>query len=394
MNQYKYGPGGGGGGWYGGGAANSASDSSTTYRTYNGGGSGYVYTSSTAANYPSGCLLTSSYYLTEAETIAGNQTIPLYSGGTGTGNTGNGAIRITVIDIGSMPLRIKQNGIWVPGQTLYIKENGVWSEVDTKNVKDYIKTDSKIKNKYAWGKYEVTADSNTVFFIKDALKDESSYNHNLTNTGVTLSSNICKLGNSSLYLSGNTYIDTSLNMSLSGDFTVDWWGYQENGAQWPTVFELYNSSSTARGYFVHTIAGSDSSQRSVLCFGSSQSAFTASSQSSYLNKWVHYAMTKAGTLLTLYINGISAITLTPSTTLIPNAIRVGGVKNNYSTGGDYVGYIDNFRISNTVRWTSNFNPPKAGDYIPKQLISCIEDEKNNTYPNGDYAADGYYYERL
>lgn len=36
--------------------------------------SGCVYTSSTASNYPSGCLLNSAYYLTDASTIAGNST--------------------------------------------------------------------------------------------------------------------------------------------------------------------------------------------------------------------------------------------------------------------------------------------------------------------------------
>ena len=44
----------GGGGWYGGGSTS--------------GGSGYVYTSSTASDYPTGCLLNSSYYLTNAST--------------------------------------------------------------------------------------------------------------------------------------------------------------------------------------------------------------------------------------------------------------------------------------------------------------------------------------
>ena len=91
---YNYGSGGGGGGFYGGGACSSYSDS-TNYRTYNGGGSGYVYTSNTASNYPSGCLLNSSYYLTDTQTIAGNQSFLAPSGSTETGHSGNGYVRIT-----------------------------------------------------------------------------------------------------------------------------------------------------------------------------------------------------------------------------------------------------------------------------------------------------------
>jgi hypothetical protein len=59
-----------------------------------GGGSGYVYTSSTYSQYPSGCLLTPEYYLTNAQTFGGNQSIALPNDTTSTGNTGNGYIRI------------------------------------------------------------------------------------------------------------------------------------------------------------------------------------------------------------------------------------------------------------------------------------------------------------
>lgn len=79
---------GGGGGWYGGGFSASGGG---------GGGSGYVYTSSSASNYPSGCLLDSSYYLEDWILWAGNRQIPLpnNSSGTQTGNGGNGYARIT-----------------------------------------------------------------------------------------------------------------------------------------------------------------------------------------------------------------------------------------------------------------------------------------------------------
>lgn len=109
-SNYNYGPGGGGGGWYGGGASANSSDSSADYRTYNGGGSGYVYTSSTASNYPSGCLLNSNYYLTNASTAIGySKTNP---GGV------YGYIRITVLS----PLNIKVNSsTYAPIKAVYIK---------------------------------------------------------------------------------------------------------------------------------------------------------------------------------------------------------------------------------------------------------------------------------
>lgn len=113
---YNYGPGGGGGGWYGGGASTNVSDGSADYRTYNGGGSGYVYTLSTASNYPSGCLLNSNYYLTNASTAIGyTKTNP---GGA------HGYIRITVLS----PLNVKINSnTYAPIKAIYTKiDNTTW----------------------------------------------------------------------------------------------------------------------------------------------------------------------------------------------------------------------------------------------------------------------------
>ena len=94
--------GGGGGGWYGGGTVNGSQTiptSNSTSDTSGGcGGSGYVYTSSTASNYPSGCTLNSNYYLIAAETIAGDQSFNDPNGTSEIGHSGNGYIRITVID--------------------------------------------------------------------------------------------------------------------------------------------------------------------------------------------------------------------------------------------------------------------------------------------------------
>ena len=86
--------GGGGGGWYGGSSGISGGTDSG-----GGGGSGYVYTSSTASNYPSGCLLNSSYYLTNAQTIAGSTSFTSPTGTSEVGHNDNGYIRITVIEV-------------------------------------------------------------------------------------------------------------------------------------------------------------------------------------------------------------------------------------------------------------------------------------------------------
>ena len=134
--------GGGGAGWYGGGAAGYRG-SSSVYPRYvggGGGGSGYVYTSTTASNYPSGCLLNSAYYLTDASTIAGNTAFTSPTGTSETGHSGDGYIRITAIEVPTVTFRVKKDsqiitssegrvkvsGVWKPIVAQYVKVNGVW----------------------------------------------------------------------------------------------------------------------------------------------------------------------------------------------------------------------------------------------------------------------------
>lgn len=93
---YNYVASGGGGGWYGGCSSTIKSDSNSNYCFRCGGGSGYVYTSENASNFPTGCLLNSSYYLTDSETIGGNSDMTEPDGSYSTkGHVGSGYARIT-----------------------------------------------------------------------------------------------------------------------------------------------------------------------------------------------------------------------------------------------------------------------------------------------------------
>lgn len=88
-------PGGGGGGWYGG-SGGSINYGSTM--AGGGGGSGFVFTEYTISDVPTGFLLNGDYYLSEAQTIAGNQSFPAPGGGNETGHSGNGYARITLVE--------------------------------------------------------------------------------------------------------------------------------------------------------------------------------------------------------------------------------------------------------------------------------------------------------
>lgn len=311
-NNYKYSSGGGGGGWYGGGACTSYSDSSSGLRGYNGGGSGYVYTSSTASNYPSGCLLNSAYYLTDAATIGGNESIPDSTTGSNvTGNSGNGYIRITVIKIESINMKVK---------------------VDKR----------------------IVDDSTVTFFLNGESLSDASQNGNIisASNGVVLSNEQSKFGGKSLYFDGNSYLETSL--PSEGDVTIDFWMYfTEYGSTYPTPFNYV--SGTTRGMYLHAMTD-------TTVFASASSSAFNSTNSDVLTTgaWIHIAFVRVGTDTNFYVNG--ALKTTVSGCLTTNDRMVLGNLVSSASNTQYKGYIDYFRVSNIARWTSDFDVPTEESY--------------------------------
>lgn len=119
----------GGGGWYGGSGA--YPDSSGDDDRGGGGGSGYVYTSSTASNYPTGCLLNSEYYLANAVTKDGNTSFVGTGGARETGHSGDGYVRITARKVQSLDIPVNIGGTWKDMDSAYVNIGGAWKSVDS-----------------------------------------------------------------------------------------------------------------------------------------------------------------------------------------------------------------------------------------------------------------------
>lgn len=160
----------GGGGWYGGGG--SYPDGSGDDDRGGGGGSGYVYTSSTASNYPSGCLLNSSYYLTDAQTIAGNTAFTSPTGTNETGHTGNGYIRITAIKAGSGSTLVKTtSNTWKEQKQMFIN-TGASTIVPSGLVElEYIKPNS---TQYINTQFIPTGNTRVIFTFEPTVADNQA----------------------------------------------------------------------------------------------------------------------------------------------------------------------------------------------------------------------------
>lgn len=135
-NAHKYTDGGFG---YGGQGYTTQSSTSDSY-TIAGGGAGLYGGSGGYYAYASGCGgsgYVNTSLLTSASTKAGNVSFKDYSGSIVTGHSGNGAIKITVLNvtISTMNIRIKKNNSLYSISKGQIKINNIWNDVNSAYIK-------------------------------------------------------------------------------------------------------------------------------------------------------------------------------------------------------------------------------------------------------------------
>ena len=189
----------------------------------------------------------------------------------------------------------------------------------------------------------------------EEIVDASNNHVPLTNHGVTVSSAQSKFGGKSLYFNGQSKITFSLpNLSnlFHGDFTIDWWEYRQNNGI-SVMFDLLDSIG-----YSHLFLRFSGNQIFSSYGGGAWNAVNAAFLSlNPQNEWAHNAFIKSGDTLRMFVNGKLAWNGN-----VNSASYSGG--NNTISIGDYlhvsgglIGYIDEFRLSDIARWTSDFTPP-------------------------------------
>jgi len=138
----------------------------------------------------------------------------------------------------------------------------------------------------------------------------------------------------------------------TGDFTVEWWSYQTatNGIQ-----GIWRNSTgdalNAIGYWTIQQPGG------LLTVSISNGTTTDTISSNGVittNTWNHYAFVRNGNLFKLYVNGVAQTQTLTSTINLPAQVGFMQIGN---AGGNYFGYVTNFRIvKGTAVYTSNFTP--------------------------------------
>jgi hypothetical protein len=158
----------------------------------------------------------------------------------------------------------------------------------------------------------------------------------------------------------------------SGDFTLDCWvrfnalpvtqamfitKYETAGAQ-RCFFWAYNDS-TASMEFRYSPDGSGST-----LFSQPMSPTTAT--------WYHLAVVRDGGDILMFVDGTQIGTTDTITESLFNgtaALNIGAF--NAGTGGFLDGWMDEIRVSNVARWTSNFTPPAAPYSVDTYAVAWI-----------------------
>ena len=139
----------------------------------------------------------------------------------------------------------------------------------------------------------------------------------------------------------------------TGDFTVECWGQFTNISSNRTLFTVDQTA-------IQVYYRSSSGDWAIYDAGATTSGVSVSNRT-----WYHVALVRSSGTITLYVDGTSVVSKANASDLTGN-ITVGA----YGTTTDPMrGYISNFRVSDTARYTSNFTAPTSALEVDADTIS-------------------------
>ncbi|SEO82678.1 LamG-like jellyroll fold domain-containing protein [Propionispora vibrioides] len=224
--------------------------------------------------------------------------------------------------------------------------------------------------------YEVDQYTVSLLHFDDGIKDETGKIWT-SNGNVSVSSDPKQVGTSSLFFNNGvlSFADSNKNFALgTGDFTIECFIYITQSSTQYGMPVIGNYTFSADGYTGHSgwaLAVNRTEQDSVgpfgICLDNYDSSGVRNIHLTYptlitVNVWHHIAVVRSQQSFYLFLDGKLVATQTSNASIdVPKPY---GYIGNYNTstgklnaGSAFHGYIDELRISNTARWTSNFIPP-------------------------------------
>ena len=206
----------------------------------------------------------------------------------------------------------------------------------------------------------ITAVTNTKLLLNmaDGQAIDSAAQNNLTLYGTAKTSTAQKkFGTASLLLDGNSDYAIFPNGATggAGDWTIEMFIFSSNvnSGEFGTILD--NRPDSTNGLYQTLVLAA-----ATLKFATAGAYKITSGDALSVNTWYHVALCKAGSSTKMFIDGTqTGSTYTDNNTYI-NTVRTQlGAEVSFGSGVAefFNGYIDDFRISNMARYTSNFTAP-------------------------------------
>ena len=218
----------------------------------------------------------------------------------------------------------------------------------------------------------------------ESLTDKSQNAVTVTVQGaVTVDSSVKKIGNSSLKFAGalTDYltVPSSSLFAFPEDFTIEFWTYanqwgQRNGAT------IYFSNGTLNEFQL----GIYPSATQINLYFNGSSLITASLSASVVGRWVHIALVRSGSTITIYENGTAVGSGTSSYSVPASICYIGRQlpRSPIDYGHNLDGYIDDLRVTKSARYTANFTPSTRPLSLPGVITDLTKNKNLGTFTNG------------
>ena len=208
--------------------------------------------------------------------------------------------------------------------------------------------------------------------------DDSTNNFAVTRVGNTTQGTFTPYGsNWSNYFDGSgdyLGLPANANLTLNGDFTIEFWIYLKASTGSQTVFA--NSNGNER-----TLQLDGSGTNWIYWDGSANRTLGPPT----INLWMHIALSRSGSTIKGFLNGVWNVTITDSGTLDFSSGAI-GYRQISPAGSSINGYMSDFRIvKGTAVYTANFTPPTAPltAIANTSLLTCqsnrFKDDSTNNF---------------
>ena len=211
------------------------------------------------------------------------------------------------------------------------------------------------------------------------------------NGNAAVSATQSKFGGSSIAFDGTgDYLSLATDTDYgfgTGDFTIEGWFYKTA----VSTQYLFDTRTTLNENSVAVQSNGSGSLRLFV-----NGAFVLTSSNAHTNNaWNHLAISRASGVTRFFINGVvSTTTYTDTTNYGTTKPLVVGAQYNGTTA--FAGYIDDFRVSNTARYTATFTPTTTAfvdDFNTKLLVNgnstIVDDASYGTAT--DFTIEGWIY---